>query len=71
MKQNISEFVKAKRKENKLRQEDLAFYAGVSTKFINELENGKATLRIDKVNDVLRLFNCELGVIIKCEDKNK
>lgn len=63
----IGQFVKTKRKENKLRQEDLALYAGVSTKFIVELESGKNTLRADKVNDVLNLFDCELGVVRKID----
>lgn len=61
----IGEFVKSKRKANKLRQEDLALYAGVSTKFIVELESGKEALRTDKINDVLNLFDCELGVVKK------
>lgn len=62
---NIAKFVKEKRKENHLRQEDLAFYAGVSVKFIVELEKGKAALRTDKINDVLSLFDCEVGVVRK------
>lgn len=65
MENQIANFVKAKRKENKLRQEDLALYADVSTKFIVELESGKNTVRLDKVNDVLSLFGCELGVVKK------
>lgn len=58
----IGEFVRKKRKENGLRQEDLALYAGVSTKFVNELENGKETLQMDKVNAVLKVFDCCAGV---------
>ncbi len=56
----IGEFVKQKRKENNLKQEDLALYAGVSTKFISQLENGKATLKLDKINQVLAIFDSEL-----------
>lgn len=56
----IGEFVKQKRKENNLKQEDLALYAGVSTKFISQLENGKETLKFDKINQVLAIFDSEL-----------
>lgn len=62
---NIGKFVKEQRKLNNLKQEDLALYAGVSTKFISQLENGKETLKLDKVNQVLAIFDCELGPIKK------
>ena len=38
---NIGEFVKKQRKLNNLKQEELALYAGVSPKFISQLENGE------------------------------
>ena len=56
----IGDFVKEERKKNGLNQEDLALYAGVSTKFISQLENGKETLKLDKVNAVLAIFDSEL-----------
>lgn len=59
--ESIGQFVKRKRKENNLRQEELALYAGVSIKFLIDLEKDKKTLRIDKVNDVLKVFNYTLG----------
>ena len=62
---NIGEFVKKQRKLNNLKQEELAIYAGVSPKFISQLENGKETLKLDKVNQVLAIFDCELGPIKK------
>ncbi|WP_245989149.1 helix-turn-helix domain-containing protein [Pelobium manganitolerans] len=49
-------FVKQKRKELKLTKEDLALNAGVRLRFVRDLEQGKKTLRLDKVNDVLALF---------------
>ena len=61
-------FVKQKRKELKLTQEDLAFNAGVGLRFVRDLEQGKKTLRLDKVNDVLALFGKEVGVIDKSRD---
>ena len=56
-------FVKQKRKELKLTQVDLALNAGVGLRFVRDLEQGKKTLRLDKVNDVLALFGKEVGVI--------
>ena len=58
----IATFVKDKRKELGLTQETLALYAGVSAKFIVELESAKPTLRIDKILDVLKVFDCVLDV---------
>lgn len=58
-------FVKQKRKELKLTQEDMAFNAGVGIRFVRDLEQGKKTLRLDKVNDVLALFGKEVGVVDK------
>jgi transcriptional regulator, y4mF family len=63
----IRSFVKAKRKELKLTQEELALHAGVGLKFVRDLEQGKKTLRLDKVNDVLALFGKEVGVTDKSE----
>ncbi len=61
----LRQFVKQKRKELKLTQEDLALNAGVGLRFVRDLEQGKLTLRLDKVNDVLALFGKEVGVIDK------
>ncbi len=61
----LSEFVKNKRKELKLTQVDLMEKSGVGLRFVRELEQGKTTLRLDKVNQVLALFGCEVGVIRK------
>lgn len=66
---NISVYVKTKRKQNKLTQPELALKAGVGLRFVRDLEQGKNTLRMDKVNDVLRLFGEELGVVQMDRDK--
>jgi y4mF family transcriptional regulator len=60
---NLSIYVKAKRKQNKLTQPELALKAGVGLRFVRDLEQGKETMRMDKVNDVLRLFGAALGVV--------
>lgn len=57
----LSDFLKNKRKQLSLTQEQLAEKAGVGLRFIRDLEQGKTTLRMDKVNQVLKLFGQELG----------
>ncbi|MBS1580954.1 MAG: helix-turn-helix transcriptional regulator [Bacteroidetes bacterium] len=59
----VAIFVVQRRKALKLTQQQLADKAGVGLRFVRELEGGKPTLRMDKVNDVLRLFGCELGAV--------
>jgi len=58
--ETIAQFVAKRRKSQKLTQPQLAEKAGVGLRFIRELEAGKPTLRIDKVNEVLRLFGAHL-----------
>ena len=60
---NIASFVKERRKQLKLTQTELAMRAGVGLRFVRELEQGKSTLRLDKVNQVLALCGAEVGVI--------
>ena len=59
-KTKLSMVVKALRKENGLTQEDLAMKSGVGLCFVRNLEQGKLSLRMDKVNQLLDLFNYEL-----------
>lgn len=59
----LGEFVKAKRSAVKLTQPELAEKAGVGLRFVRELEQGKESLRLDKVNQVLQLFGHEVGPI--------
>ena len=56
----LSMVVKALRREYGLTQEDLAMKSGVGLCFVRNLEQGKSTLRMDKVNQLLDLFNYEL-----------
>jgi y4mF family transcriptional regulator len=60
---NLADFVKNKRKSVKLTQPELAEKSGVGLRFIRELEQGKETLRLDKVNQVLQLFGHQIGAI--------
>lgn len=59
----LNQFVREKRKSLGLTQEDLSFKTGVGIRFVRELEKGKPTLQINKVNQVLQLFEYELGPI--------
>ena len=59
----LNHFIKEKRKSLGLTQEELSFKAGVGLRFIRELERGKPTLQMDKVNQVLKLFGYELGAV--------
>jgi len=56
MNEALINFVKSKRQALKLTQRELADRAGLGLRFIRELEQGKETLRLDKVNQVLALF---------------
>ncbi|MCW3807420.1 helix-turn-helix transcriptional regulator [Plebeiibacterium marinum] len=56
----LIQFVKQRRKQLGLTQQDLAERAGVGLRFIRDLEQGKPSLRMDKVNEVLALFGHEL-----------
>lgn len=59
----LSNFVKEKRKHLGLTQPELADMAGVGLRFIRDLEQGKPTLQMNKVNQVLLLFGYELGPV--------
>lgn len=65
----LSQFVKDRRKLLGLTQEDLSFKAGVGLRFVRDLEQGKKSLMMDKVNQVLSLFGHELGPMLK--DRNE
>ena len=61
----IASFVREKRKKLNLTQIELAEKAGVGIRFIRELEQGKETLQLNKVNQVLQLFGHEAGPVKK------
>ena len=56
----LSQTVKQLRKEYGLTQEELAMKSGVGVNFVRNLEQGKPSLRMDKVNQLLDLFNYTL-----------
>jgi len=61
--ETLAEFMKKRRKQAGLTQPMLARKAGVGLRFVRDLEQGKTTLRLDKVNQVLALFGHETGPV--------
>lgn len=59
----LSDFIKEKRNAAGLTQPELAAKAGVGLRFIRDLEQGKETIRLDKVNQVLQLFGHQTGAV--------
>jgi len=68
--EKLSQFVKERRKRLGLTQEDLSFKAGVGLRVVRDLEQGKESLMMDKVNQVLSLFGHELGPLPIERDEN-
>lgn len=66
----LSKYVKDMRKQYNLTQVELSEKSGVGLRFVRELEQGKQTLRLDKVNQILNLFGNEVGAVsISKEDE--
>ncbi|MFI3269033.1 MAG: helix-turn-helix transcriptional regulator [Rikenellaceae bacterium] len=59
---SISNYVKGMRKRYSMTQLELSQKAGVGLRFVRELEQGKPSLRMDKVNMILDLFGGEMVV---------
>ena len=55
----IAEFVKENRKASGLTQEEFAMRSGLGLRFVRDLEQGKETVRMDKVNIALSMFDME------------
>ena len=59
----LAKYVKEMRKKYNLTQIDLAAKSGVGLRFVRDLEQGKQTLRMDKINQILNLFGKEVGPV--------
>ena len=55
----IAGFIKENRKAAGLTQEEFALRSGLGLRFVRELEQGKPTVRMDKVNQALAMFGME------------
>ncbi len=68
---SIGEFVKKRRKEVNLTQEEFAQRAGVALTVIRKIEQGKTNLNMDKVNLVLGMFGHELAAVSSVSKKSQ
>lgn len=55
----IGDYIKEERKKAGLTQEEFALRSGLGLRFVRELEQGKETVQLDKVNQALAMFGCE------------
>lgn len=63
----IGALIRSARKEQKLRQDELAGAAGVGLRFIVDLEAGKPTAQIGKVMQVLQTLGCTVEILVPGE----
>ena len=56
---NIGDYIKKERKKLGLTQVEFAMRSGLGLRFVRELEAGKETVRLDKVNQALAMFGME------------
>lgn len=66
----IIRFIKERRRQLGLTQRELADRAGVGLRFIRDLEQGKQSVRLDKVNQVLAMFGHRAGPV-KVENRDE
>lgn len=65
----IAKFIKTKRREAGLTQEEFAVRSGLGLRFVRDLEQGKPSVQMDKVNVALGMFGMEAGPVKKVRDK--
>lgn len=68
---NLSQFLKEKRKENRLTQGEFAERAGVALTVVRKIEQGKENLNLEKVNQVLKMFGHVLAPVNENEISSK
>lgn len=60
---NLATFVRMKRKEARLTQQEFAVRAGVALTVVRKIEQGKENLSLEKVNQVLMMFGHKLAPV--------
>ena len=65
----IAVYIRQQRKAAGLTQEEFALRSGLGLRFVRELEQGKETVRMDKVNQALAMFGMEAVPGRKGEDE--
>ena len=58
---SLSLFIKEQRKKYALTQQEFSLRSGLGLRFVRELEQGKQTLRMDKVNQAINFFGYEIS----------
>ena len=66
----MSKQIQALRKKANLTQEEFAKRVGVGLRFVRDLEQGKSSVRLDKVNQVLEFLGHHLEIVSNHERKN-
>ena len=66
---HLSITVKMLRKQYNLTQEELSLKSGVGLRFVRDLDQGKETLRLDKVTQLLDFFNYEMVATSKTDNQ--
>ncbi len=65
----ITEYVKKARREAGLTQKEFALRSGLGLRFVRDLEQGKETVRMDKVNQALAMFG--MGAVLGRMDSHE
>lgn len=55
----IAQFIKENRRAAGLTQAEFALRSGLGLRFVRELEQGKESVRMDKVNKALAMFGAQ------------
>lgn len=66
---SLSATVKMLRKQYNITQEELSLKSGVGLRFVRDLEQGKKSLQLDKVNQLLDFFNYEMVAVSKAGNR--
>ena len=64
----LGRLLRQRRRENDLRQDEVAALAGVGTRFVSEFENGKQSVELGKVIRVLETVGLEISILKRTEN---
>jgi len=59
----LAQLIKKERKKANLTQKKFALISGLGLRFVRELEQGKPTLQLDKVNQALIVFGYKMAPV--------
>lgn len=60
--EELGRAIRAERRQQKLRQGELAALAGVGNRFLSDLENGKPTVELGRTMQVLSMLGLTMAV---------